>query len=840
MEVYLIFLMLGLVLYQYNKIKSMLEVQRKDLFDMEGRLIQRIKEQRLPKEVPVQNVVNTIVEVEIKKEVETPLIPAVEPKLAPTSLEIISENHEVLEEEKESVFGEPIKFVELPEDATLNDEVEKEEPIFEREESPKSFETEPLSWFESFSKRNPDLERFIGENLISKIGIAILVLGIGYFVKYAIDQNWINEIARVGIGFLAGAALLTLAHKLRKTFTAFSSVLVAGGVAVFYFTLSIAFQDYHIFSQSITFILLCVVTGFSVFVSLAYDRQELAILSLIGGFVAPLLVSTGEGNYIVLFTYLLILDASLLVLAFYRNWSILNGVTYFLTVLMFGAWFKQNVLVEDATQEIPFLGALLFATAFYVIFTLSNLINQIKEKQAFRPYELSLILSNTFLYFTCGLSILSLYNPSFKGVFTVGLAAFNFVITYFVRRQNGVDKNLFYLLIGVTLTFVTLAAPLQLSGNYITLFWAAEASLLLWLAQKSGLSIYRFISIPVMLLGLVSMLMDWTQVYGKMEALTPLYNPAFISSLSLVLSMFLYIRLLRQDSETSHQFMELNLSTDLHLKATLLLLLPLMYFAGFTELDYHLNQVFEMSIQIGAYEFLYHLLFTSTLLFLCKRSYPLYFDNLIMVFGGINLLGYSFYFGLSYIREINYLIESNSGLPHTYIVHYFCIIPFVYQMMLLYKFIKQKWYNGTAWLLTLMLCFLLSAELQWQVLSFNLSDIQAQVANAIDVIPVDGYERIAELSTNINKSGYPILWGLLAFVLLSFGIRRAYKALRIAALALIGLTILKLFVYDIRNVSEGGKIAAFILLGVLLLVISFTYQKIKAIIIDGEEQQNEG
>jgi uncharacterized membrane protein len=75
-------------------------------------------------------------------------------------------------------------------------------------------------------------------------------------------------------------------------------------------------------------------------------------------------------------------------------------------------------------------------------------------------------------------------------------------------------------------------------------------------------------------------------------------------------------------------------------------------------------------------------------------------------------------------------------------------------------------------------------------------------------------------------------------VLLSFGVKRAYKPLRISALALIGVTIIKLFVYDIKNVSEGGKIAAFILLGLVLLIISFTYQKIKSIILDEDLNNN--
>src|SRR5690606_26638738 len=95
----------------------------------------------------------------------------------------------------------------------------------------------------SFFERN-DLEKFIGENLINKIGIGILVLGIGFFVKYAIDQDWINEIGRVFIGIICGGILIGFAHKTKEKFKAFSSVLVGGGMAIFYFSIAIAFHEY--------------------------------------------------------------------------------------------------------------------------------------------------------------------------------------------------------------------------------------------------------------------------------------------------------------------------------------------------------------------------------------------------------------------------------------------------------------------------------------------------------------------------------------------------------------------------------------------------------------------
>ena len=135
------------------------------------------------------------------------------------------------------------------------------------------------------------MEKFIGENLINKIGIAILVLAIGFFVKYAIDQNWVGPIGRVSIGILCGVILILIAHRLRSSYTSFSSVLAGGGLAVFYFTISLAYHQFHLFEQSVAFIIMIVITVFAVLLSILYNKQELAVIALLGGFIAPFLVS---------------------------------------------------------------------------------------------------------------------------------------------------------------------------------------------------------------------------------------------------------------------------------------------------------------------------------------------------------------------------------------------------------------------------------------------------------------------------------------------------------------------------------------------------------------------
>ena len=137
------------------------------------------------------------------------------------------------------IVEEPVINVEKPvEKIIVEEKIVKQQPIFNANIPPpiKHHMVPQKTWWDNFKDRNPDLEKFVGENLIPKIGIAILVIGIGFFVKYAIDQNWINETARAGIGILAGAILLGVAHKMRSNFKAFSSILVAGAISTFYFT----------------------------------------------------------------------------------------------------------------------------------------------------------------------------------------------------------------------------------------------------------------------------------------------------------------------------------------------------------------------------------------------------------------------------------------------------------------------------------------------------------------------------------------------------------------------------------------------------------------------------
>jgi uncharacterized membrane protein len=83
-----------------------------------------------------------------------------------------------------------------------------------------------------------------------------------------------------------------------------------------------------------------------------------------------------------------------------------------------------------------------------------------------------------------------------------------------------------------------------------------------------------------------------------------------------------------------------------------------------------------------------------------------------------------------------------------------------------------------------------------------------------------------------RRIGYPILWGVGSFLFMWYGMRQRMRMMRVIALSLFAITLLKLFLFDLGSLSEGGRVAAFIFLGALLLVVSFMYQKLKGLLME--------
>jgi hypothetical protein len=777
-----------------------------------------------------------VIHSEIKPKEETVIIPVQKPD-------------EKVTEIKETVF-ENVSYSDKTVPPVKEPEVIVSKPI--SASSKPTITTPKKSWSQNFKEKNPDLEKFIGENLINKIGILILVLGVSYFVKFAIDKDWIPEIGRVGIGILTGSAILAVAHKLRINYSAFSSVLVAGAISIFYFTIGIAFHSYHIFNQTTAFIIMVFITIFSVVISIGYNRQELAVLSLIGGFAVPFMVSTGQGNYIVLFSYIAILNIGMLIISYFKKWNLLQILSFIFTTILFGVWISFEMDSKTFSPK----GAFVFATLFYFLFSIAVVINNIKNKGVFSKIEYFILLANTFAYFGFGVAILRHFNIPYTGVFTLTLALYNLIFGFVLFKKFGIDKNAVYVLIGLVLTFVTLTIPIQFEGNQITLFWACEAVILFWLAKKSGITFFKYTAVVIQVLGIFSLFMDWE----KYNLLYQNFHPTFVSSIfitGLVVLITLYATIMILRNEANDNKTEDSITPDrLKRKITAyrnflnIFIIILGYLIGFIEVN-HLADLHLKSYTTNASVIaVYHFVFSLVLIYSLHKNNEGKNRKIAFLLSVFNVLYYFTIQKLSVNEKINNLFDA-TNYSHSHYLHillfFFVLLCFYY----IYLSIKNQTFIVLkkplfSWIFVAGLVFILSNELSVQGYYFrDFSTVLNKIKTA-NIKTEESYYKydfinndLDESNVLVSKIGFPILWGLISFALLIFGIKKQLKLFRVIALTLLGLTIVKLFVYDISNASETGKIIAFILLGVLILIISFVYQKIKRMVIDEPENIKE-
>ena len=219
-------------------------------------------------------------------------------------------------------------------------------------------------------------------------------------------------------------------------------------------------------------------------------------------------------------------------------------LSYLLSLLV-GGWLFSLPVTEPL---ITYKNAFIFCTIFYLLFFAINLAHNIKENKAFIASDFGILLANASLYFAAGLfCIYHLNAVEYKGLFSAAMASFHLVVSYILFRNKKVDINILYLLIGITLTFVSLTAPLQFNGNYITLFWASEAVLLYWLHQKSRIEIIRITALIVWGCMLFSLLLDFAIYFNDAKHLAIIINKGFITGLYCAVATYClsYLTLIR-------------------------------------------------------------------------------------------------------------------------------------------------------------------------------------------------------------------------------------------------------------------------------------------------------
>jgi len=689
-------------------------------------------------------------------------------------------------------------------------------------------------------KISAKLEQFIGENLISKIGIAILIIGVGIGAKYSIENDLISPLTRIILGYLVGLGLIGFGIKLKKNYLNFSAVLVSGAMAIMYFITFAAYSFYNLFPQSFTFVLMVVFTIFTVLAALNYNKQIVAHIGLVGAYAVPFLLSDGSGNALILFSYMTIINIGILIVAFKKYWKPLYISSFVLTWLVYLIWF-----VSDYKEEAYFTVALVFSFIFFIIFYAMFLAYKLIQKEKFGALDIVFLLLNSFIFYGVGYGILDSNETGSQllGLFTLANGILHFAVSAFIYKQNLGDKRLFYLVSGLVLVFITIAIPVQLNGNWVTLLWIGEAALLFWIGRTKQVPIYEYLSYPLMILAFCSVFQDYDEIsYFRYLDDAPIgisliFNIYFLTSM-LFVAAFIFINYIYNNKKYASPFRSTNGLVTIISFAIPAMLLVVLYEAFRIEIVNYWDQLYYNSaITVEEGDDLYKQVYNNydlrdfktiwvinySLLFVTILSFvnikKLKNKNLGFINLGLNVLAILVFltqglYVLSELRESflnqemgEYFNVSNFNIAIRYVSYVFVAGTFY----AIYKYIKVAFMNVNY---KVFFNFLLAISILWIASS--------ELINWLDIAG----------SSQAYKLGLSILWGIYSLVLISLGIWKNNKNLRIGAIVLFSITLIKLFFYDISHLNTLSKTIVFVSLGILLLIISFLYNKFKHIISD--------
>lgn len=618
-----------------------------------------------------------------------------------------------------------------------------------------------------------NLEDYIGGNLLGKVGILVLIIGLGVFVKYAIDYNLIAPLGRMILAYLAGIVLIGIAYWLKPTYKAFSAVLLSGGIATLYFTTYLGFVFFNLMPQLVAFGLMFLITVYAVWEAVRYNEEIIGIIGLIGAYAVPILIGGEGGNITVLFGYMTLLNVGVLLLAMRKDWFKMNGISFVLTWLIYLTWFVNIYEVKDFTSTFS------FAIVFFIIFYFTLIAYQVLAKQIVKELILALVFVNALIFYGVGWAIWSnfigldifwLTKKQFQEVsltlFTLFNAFLHAGVAFYLWKKNLIDKQLNYVVFGLSVTFFTLAVPLFFDRELITALWTIEMILLFAVSKREKILFFEYLSYALTVLSVGSVLFC--------------FHVAWISPLWFVEALILFVLFTRFESK----FFEI---CSYILAIFSALSLPL----------YYVN------------EWLIYFWLAQALIF-CAVS--LYFNGFVFKNISFGILATAVFAALgNWSGDVALWNEA-------FRLNLIMIVGVALYLFLHVRFSNNEVNDKQT---------LLNASKRITIgIHFFLLTL---LSNELTILFSNQNQDI------IFKLGFSILWVVYAGGLIAYGIWQKRKYLRLTGFVLIGITLLKLFLVDLSYDSPLSVIGAFIGVGILLLLTGFLYQKYKHIILEEDE-----
>lgn len=228
---------------------------------------------------------------------------------------------------------------------------------------------------------------FTEGNPVVRIGMVILFFGLSFLTMYAASKGYFPIEFRLSIVTAIAISLIVLGWRTRTKEGGYGLVLQGGGVASLYLTFYASAMIYHVISSGITFGIMTLVVALGVYLAVLQNALVLALMATAGGFIAPLITSSGSNNYIGLFTFYLILNIGVLLVAWFKTWRLLNWIGFVFTFVIFSGWALSKYEPSNYYTVQPFL------IAYYAFYLTISVLFSLKQ-----PPKLTGIVDGSLLF----------------------------------------------------------------------------------------------------------------------------------------------------------------------------------------------------------------------------------------------------------------------------------------------------------------------------------------------------------------------------------------------------------------------------------------------------------
>ncbi len=674
----------------------------------------------------------------------------------------------------------------------------------------------PLPQPASPSRTREEWEALIGGKLLNRIGALALIIGVGFFLKYAFDNNWITETMRVVIGFVIGAGLLVGAGRANKSkLEVFAQGLVGAGLAVLYLSVFATFNFYHLVPQTVAFLMMSGVTILAFLQGFKYDSLAVSMLGLVGGFLTPFLLSTGESNEVGLFTYIALLDAGLLaVLLMKDSWAMLEPLALAATYLVYLLWYREYYEMDQM------LATTYFLVVFWMLFYAMEIYRALKKIATSVEVRTAVATANALFFYSAIYSLIEPGHHEVMGLITLILGVAYFGTALIVQRRNPDGVNVFFRQVLIAIILLVAATAIQFTGFKTVVWWSVEALVLILLGLRfrrdfvwlSGIAIYgcallkllynpdSFSTSPVVDAGLLlnQRAFTFAILAASMGICADWLNRAVEERRLLFARILNYIWpvlvLALITVETTGYFKSIKLT------------------AAGTSLD---RLDFNELMTLGVVWMLYSLpLFWFGMI---RKEFPWQHTGL-----GVALLSVC----LAAIRGLSFMPVADFQLVANF--RFLTMIIVVAGTFVLARWIRNRTPLGSWNAEVLGAVGVIIVILMLVLVTGETKDYFEKAK-----VMLGGTSYAAEYSrlNNLQQLSLSGVWLFYSIALMVVGIWRRHRGIRIASIVLFGFTILKIFIYDLSFLDTLYRIFSFIGLGVILLAVSYLYQKYKSIIL---------